>query len=418
MQEAGGGGQHRTLWLVIGILGCVALVTLTCLGGLMALAVFFARPRSLTATETMQMLSVVVLGPVLGIPLIVQSWAGWRGRPSRPFVPPRAGWPGLIVLLVLLALGAVVSLRSPAPALLLPPIHVLVMSLLPLLVLWPVGRALRGTGGSSRDVIAGMAGGGFLGMTAALIGEGVVILAVVIIVTIIVMATPGGPERIQELAERVQEADWPADAQNLLPLLLSPAVVLSLLGVFSIPVPLIEEAVKTLATGIAGRWARPTPARAFLWGVASGAGFALAENLFNGALGGAERWLPGAIARFGTTVMHCATGGLVGWGWGQLWTARRPWRLPGCYAAAVLVHAAWNAFAVGAGLLDIGVMAHAGKFPLTYLLLGMLALLVLFTTASFVALLVAGRRLAAQTEQAQEPAPVVIAPGLSESLPL
>ena len=41
---------------------------------------------------------------------------------------------------------------------------------------------------------------------------------------------------------------------------------------------------------------RPGPARALLWGVAGGAGFALAENLFNGALGGTEGWAPGAVA--------------------------------------------------------------------------------------------------------------------------
>ncbi len=414
--------QRHTLWLVIGILGCVAFVTLTCLGGLIALMTLFSGPRSLTATQTLPMVSAVVVGPVLGIPLIVQGWAGWRGRPSRPFAPSRAWWLGLLLLTVLLALGAVVSLRSLAPALLLPPIHVLAMALLPVLVLWLVGRALRGRGGSWRDVIAGMAGGGFLGTTAALIGEGLIVFAVIIIVTIIVMVTPGGPERIQELASRMQDQDWTADAQNLLPVLLSPAVVLSVLGILSIPVPLIEEGVKTLATGVAGRWVRPTPARAFLWGVAGGAGFALAENLFNGALGGVEGWLPGAISRLGATVMHCFTGGLVGWGWGQLWTARRPWRLLGCYVAAVLVHAVWNASAVGAAFLGVALMAQkGGVLQVTFMLLGtltLLGLLVLLTLVFLAALIVAGRRLAARAERAQEQAPMVTAPGLSEAPPL
>jgi len=411
--------QRRTLWLVIGILGCVALVTLTCLGGLIALMTFFSGPRSLTATQTLPMVSAIVVGPVLGIPLILEGWAGWRGRPSRPFAPPRVWWLGLIVLAVLLALGGIVSLRPLAPVLLLPPIHVLAMSLLPLFVLWPVGRALRGKGGSWRDVIAGMAGGGFLGMTVALIGEGLIVLAVIITVTIVAMVTPGGPERIQELASRMQDPDWIADTQNLLPLLLSPAVVLSTLGILSIPVPLLEESVKTLATGVAGRWLRPTPARAFLWGVAGGAGFALAENLFNGALGGVEGWLPGAISRFGATVMHCFTGGLVGWGWGQLWTARRPWRLLGCYAAAVLVHAVWNASAVGVAFLSVGLMAQKGRvLQVTFMLLGMLAflgLLVLLTLVFLVALTVVGHRLAAQVEQAQEQTPVVVATSLPEA---
>lgn len=413
--------QRRTLWLVIGILGCVALVMLTCVGGLMALAVLLSGPRPLTATQTMPMVGAVVVGPVLGIPLILQGWAGWQGRPSHPFVPPRAWWLWL-VLAVLIALGAAVSLLSPASALLLPPIHALTMILLPLLVLWLTGRALRGKGGSWRDAIAGMASGGFLGTTIALIGEGLIVFAVILIVTIIVMATPGGPERVGELAARMQDPDWMGNIQNLSPLLLSPAVVLATLGIFSIPVPLIEESVKTLATGVAGRWLRPTPARAFLWGVAGGAGFALAENLFNGAIGGIEGWLPGAVSRLGATVMHCFTGGLVGWGWGQLWTGRRPWRLLGCYAAAVLVHAVWNASAVGVAFLSVGLMAQEGRaVQITFALLGMLTLLgllALLTGIFLVALIAAGRRLAAQAEQAQEQSPAVAASGFSQSLSL
>lgn len=403
--------RRRTLWLVMAILGCVALVTLACLGGLLTLAMFIPVPDSLSPAQTLPLAGMLALGPVLGIPLVLQGWAGWRGRPSRPFALPRAGWLWL-VLAVLLGLGAAISMLSLAPALLLPPIHVLVMALLPLLVLWWVGRALRGKGGSWRDVIAGMAGGGFLGMTVALIGEGLIVFVVIIVATIVIMVTPGAPERLDELATHMRDPAWAADIQNLLPLLLSPAVILSALGVFSIPVPLLEEGVKTLATGIAGRWLRPTPARAFLWGVAGGAGFALAENLFNGALGGVEGWLPGTVSRFGATVMHCFTGGLVGWGWGQLWTARRPWRLLGCYAVAVLVHAVWNAAAVGAVFLGVSLLAHQGEISQVLLpLLGVLAilgLLVLLTAAFIAALILAGRRLAAQAEQTERASALLV----------
>jgi hypothetical protein len=410
--------HRRALWLIIGILGCVTLVTLTCLGGLLALATLLSGPGSLTATQTLPMAGMLLLGPILGIPLVLQGWAGWRGRPSRPFNPPRAWWLWL-ALVVLVALGAAISLLPLAPALLLPPIHVLVMALLPLLMLWLVGRASRGRAGSWRDVVAGMAGGGFLGMTVALIGEGLVILAAIIVLTVVVMMTPGAPERINELATRMQDPAWATDIQNLLPLLLSPAVVLSALGVFSIPVPLIEEAVKTLATGIAGRWIRPTPVRAFLWGVAGGAGFALAENLFNGAIGGVEGWAPGALSRFGATALHCFTGGLVGWGWGQLWTARRPLRLLGCYAVAVAIHALWNAGAVGAAFLGVSLMAHEGEIAqAAFTLLGTLALmglLALLTVAFVAALILAARRLTAQAERLQGQAPTLEEPPVPEA---
>ena len=55
--------------------------------------------------------------------------------------------------------------------------------------------------------------------------------------------------------------------------------------------PAAEEAVKTLGVLLMG-YRRPDGARAFLWGVSVGAGFALVEGLLNGALalGGQEAW--------------------------------------------------------------------------------------------------------------------------------
>jgi hypothetical protein len=178
------------------------------------------------------------------------------------------------------------------------------------------------------------------------------------------------------------------------------------LVLFTIPIPLIEEIFKTLAAGVAARWARPDPARALLWGVAGGAGFALAENLFNGALGGTEGWAPGAVARIGATAMHCFTSGLVGWGWGQLWTERRPLRLLGAYAAAVFIHGVWNAAAMGTVLLSVGALAHEGDELWrasaglgTLMLLGLLAVL---TVVFLLALTTVGQRLAAGSGHLQE----------------
>jgi hypothetical protein len=396
--------QRRALWLIIGILGCGAFVALTCGGGLLTLALALTGEATLTAAETLPLAGLIALGLILGVPLVLQGWAGWRERPSRPFNPSRAWWlwPALVLLV---ALGAVVSLLPLAPALLLPPIHVLTMILLPLFVLTLVGRALRGTGGSWREVVAGVAGGGLLSIGVSLIGEALIVLVAIIALTIIAMMTPGGPEKVAALANEMRDPAWQADITNMLNLLLSPAVAISVLGVLSIPVPLVEEAFKTLTGGMVARWIRPHPARAFLWGVAGGAGFALVENLFSGALGGVESWAAGAIARFGTTAMHCITGGLIGWAWGQLWTARRPLRLLGAYAAAVAIHGLWNAAAAGALLLGAAAVIHEANELLIVLaglgisaFLGMLGLL---TVAFVVGLYLAGRRLAAQAEPPQ-----------------
>jgi RsiW-degrading membrane proteinase PrsW (M82 family) len=395
--------QRRMLWLIVGVAGG-ALVLLGVAGGSLALSFILVRGGTPTAAESLPVAGLMALGLGMGVPLALQGWAAWRARPSRPFEPSGVGWMWL-ALMLLVGLGSAVSSLSLAPALLLPPIHVLTMALPPLIVLWLVGRALRGVGGSWREVVAGMAGGGILGLGTALVGEALLAFALAVVVTAGVLTMPGGVERIATLRADLQDPAWVTDLDNLLPFLLSPAVALSLLGLFSIPVPLIEEAFKTLAAGVVARWVRPQPARAFLWGVAAGAGFALTENLFNGALGGAESWALGVLARLAATVMHCLTGGLVGWGWGQLWTARRPLRLLGSYAAAVTVHGLWNAAAVGTVLLSARAYAHeGGPFQLAPLGLGMvmlIGLLGLLTVTSIFALPLAGRGLAAGAERLQ-----------------
>jgi len=395
--------QRRTLWLIVGIAGG-ALGMLGLGGGLLALALTVVGGSTLTAAESLPLAGIMAFGLVLGIPLALHGWAGWQERPSRLFNPSHVGWLWLLLVL-LIGLGTAVSALSLTPVLLLPPIHVLTMALPPLIILCLVGQALRGLGGSWREVIASMASGGSLGMGASFVSEVLIGFALVVIATVVTLITPGGVERIMALAENLEDPTWQEDLTNLFELLLSPTVAISLLGVFSIPVPLVEEIFKTLVTGVVARWVRPHPARAFLWGVASGAGFALVENLFNGALGGAEGWGVGVISRFGATVMHCVTGGLVGWGWGQLWTARRPLRLLGSYVAAVTVHGLWNTAAVGAVLLSAGAWVHVHKgnelwlAPMGLGLLMLVGTLSLLTVAFLIALPFVGRRLASEVER-------------------
>jgi len=388
--------RRSALWLIVAI-ASLLLSALTCGGGLLVLATLFLNGLTPTVAETLPLAGLVALSLMCGVPLMWHGWAGWRGRPSCQFDPSRT-WLLWLLLAILIGLGAVVSAWSLAPTWLLPSIHVLAMALPPLIILWMVGGVLRGVGGSWREVVAAVAGSGSVGFVAALVGEVLVAVALVVIVTIVALMVPGGVERVESLAENLQDLARRQDLTNLFELLLSPVAVVSALVLFSVPVPLIEEAFKTLAAGVVARWVRPHPARAFLWGVAGGAGFALVENLLGGALSGAEGWALGAVSRLGATVMHCLTGGLVGWGWGQLWTARRPLRLLGSYAIAVTIHGMWNAAAVGAGFLSASAMVHEGNtLALTLIGIGILTLVGLLgsLTMVFVAVLVvAGRRLA------------------------
>jgi hypothetical protein len=130
----------------------------------------------------------------------------------------------------------------------------------------------------------------------------------------------------------------------------------------------------------------------------------LIENVFNGALGGAGGWTAGAAARLGTTVMHCTTGGLVGWGWGQLWQTRRPWRLLGTYGAAVGLHGLWNAASIGSVLLSASAWLRVSE-PVWMALMGAAMIvsvggLVLMTVAFWTALMWSGRRLAGENREA------------------
>ena len=403
--------NQRTLWLLVGI-GGGALATCGFGGGLLALVFMLAGERALTATETLPLAGVMGVSLGFGVPLVVHGMSAWRARPSRPFSPPRV-WPMWLAWIILIILGAVVSLMDLSPTALLPPIHILTMSISPLITLWSAGQALNGTGGSWRDVVAAVVSGGSLGLGLSFVGEALMGLALFVIVLAVAWVTPGGKEQIIALGNYLQDPTWVKDLSNLAELLLSPPAAVAALGIFAIPIPLIEEAFKTLAAGVVARWARPHPARAFLWGVGAGAGFALVENVFNGALGGAEGWPVGAVARLGATLMHCATGGLVGWGWGQLWAKRRPLRLVGSYAGAVFIHGVWNAITVSAVLLSASALIHDGNsiwLPVTSLgTLTSIGLIGLLTVACALAIPLAGRKLAAEARQTR---PADAAPGL------
>ena len=148
-------------------------------------------------------------------------------------------------------------------------------------------------------------------------------------------------------------------------------------------------------------WVRPSPARAFFLGLASGAGFALAENLLNGAVIG-ELWGPGIISRLGATIMHCATGGLMGWGWGQLWTQRRPARLGLAFLGSVGLHGLWNGLAVGAAVSGLFTSSQLDDMVVTgtalLVILALVAVLGFLALAALGGLLWAARTLAQREE--------------------
>jgi RsiW-degrading membrane proteinase PrsW (M82 family) len=154
-------------------------------------------------------------------------------------------------------------------------------------------------------------------------------------------------------------------------------------------VPLVEEAVKSLVPALAGAGQKPAVARLFLWGVASGAGFAVVEGMLNAGLG-TQEWASVALLRIGSSAMHCLTAGLTGWGWGKAWAQRRWLHLLLAYALAVATHGLWNSISVGmiatAGTLEQGALQSA-------LVTTAFVLLALLTLGMIAALMILAKRL-------------------------
>ena len=374
--------------------GLLLAVTACACGPLMLLATSFVGDGAPAGPAVQQALGLTVLGAGMGLALAVDGWHMWQGRTSRPFYPRRT-WLLWAVLLPLLAAGLAISLTDLAPDYLLPPVNTLTMLVLPALILAAVGRVLGGAGGTWRDVIGAVFGGASLGTGLALVVE-VSLVGLLLAGALLLGLVPGGVEGLGLLMEQLEASDLLNEPQILLELF-SPVLLLLALVFLSVVVPLVEEVAKTLGVGLAGIRLRPTPARAFLLGVASGAGFALAENLLNGAIVGVI-WGPGILSRLAATLMHCAAAGLTGWGWGELWTGRRPGRLALALAGAVGLHGLWNGLAAGtvvSVLVAVGRANDPAWAAVTGLVtVALMVALMFLATAALVGMLWAGRALA------------------------
>ena len=213
----------------------------------------------------------------LGLPLAWQAISGLSGKPSGRFGLPLAGGLVLIVVYVLAVAGgqAVVNLR-PSPPLALPPFHVAALALPPLLLLWGTAWLVNDRQFTWRQSWGGLGGGAFGAVGLAFLIEAA-LLALGVAIAVMVMAL--SPEGSVELRNWRPTPGGLADPALLRSLLRNPAVILGLLISVSVVVPLIEEPAKSLVPALVGAWQTPTVNRLFLWGVASGAGFASLKAL-------------------------------------------------------------------------------------------------------------------------------------------
>jgi RsiW-degrading membrane proteinase PrsW (M82 family) len=389
--------EKRPIGLLGILLGATSVIA-ACLCGPLYLSNLVAGIGSQIPVQ--QMTGPFILAVGLGGILIWEGWQIWQGRAPRRFQPRRT-WALWLAFTVLVASGILLSLIPQAPALPGVLINAVVLALLPVLVLATVGKLLKDTDGTWRDVTAGLISGASIGTGLAMVVE--IALAVLAVVFLAAFGLiPGGLEGLESMIEQFNDPSFDILDPQTLSSLLSPGLIFLALAFVAIATPLIEEIVKTLGVGIAGRWLRPSPPRAFLMGVASGAGFALVENLLNGVVAGTF-WIPSILSRLAATLMHCATGGLVGWGWGQLWSKRRLKRWLLAFIGAVGLHSLWNGTVgtmVATGLLGANAGDPIEMAASGLLILGLLVALIFLILASLGGLLWGSWALGRQRPQA------------------
>jgi hypothetical protein len=366
---------------IIVVIAGLSIAFLALLAGVLYLVSPFAMGGQVDLLSSTLSVSFAALGLGLGLPLAWQGVSSLRGRPSRPF-RPRPAWGLVAVFALVVILGQVVLTFDLVPALTFPPFYVLAAVLPPLFFLAFVGRRLAEGGIRWREVVLQLASGAFLATFGAFGVEAVFGLLSIVVVFALTALTPGGAAWSQELWPYLQNPGWFQNPENAYGFLLSPPVLIVLGLLLLVIAPMLEELFKSLGVVVMS-YRRPSRAQSFLWGLAGGAGFALAESLFNGAAS-LETWAGVAIMRVGATAMHCLGGGLMGLGWYYLFATRHHWRILGAYAASVTLHSLWNIAA--SIMLVVSLSATSPATEEIGLALGGLVILALAGSLSLLAL--------------------------------
>ncbi len=286
--------------------------------------------------------SMVAVGAGLGAPLAVAAWRSMQRRASPALRLPPAWWLALIFIGLLL-LGQL-SLGTRLNALLIPPLHVAVSLLPPLLIVAAITSPLQrgGAGLTRRNLVAQFSYGGLVGTALAILVEMGVFLGVLVSAGILVGLAPGAQDNLLRLAEDLQAEALYGDPLRLLRSLMSPGVVLGLGLLVAGAVPLIEEFIKSLGAPINGVvQGRLTRAQAFAFGVMAGVGFSFVEALFYAAQQLPHGWATGVVLRGLTAVIHGAATGLFALGWYEA-ASGRPARFLLYAAGGIAIHALWN----------------------------------------------------------------------------
>jgi hypothetical protein len=212
----------------------------------------------------------------------------------------------------------------------------------------------------ARIAIGGIPGGSRLGLWGSvsagmLVGTG--IAATLEIALLLVAIGAGGayllanPHQLiaaQQLVRELTRLGNPDESLALLaPIITSPLALALALAAVALATPVIEELAKSVAI-----WAQygrlSAGAHGFWVGALSGAGFALFEGIMVSSSAG-EGLAAILMLRAGSSLMHILACGLAGWGIAVFRETASASRMLAGYAAAIGVHATWNAVVVTIG---------------------------------------------------------------------
>lgn len=361
--------KRQLAWLTTGILALGwLLLSLGCVGAAL-IAGLAPEALRLRSGGPVLVAGMGGLSLVLAAGWLIAARNGFLGRISLPWRPRRAWAVVGVLLFITLSLALVLPVRWHT-SLLFTPVHAGLIVLTTLILLfvaaYAAGPHLAPTG---RQWLLTL-GFGALSALPAIVLELIALVLVITSAVVFVSILPGGTaylEQLQVLIEQLRSLDLEGSQSLIIDFLRSPLILSVLLVAFGLVAPLTEELVKTaLVPFLVWRERGASLTRAYLWGLACGAGFAMLEGIGNGgtSLGNESwgAWASGIATRIPASAMHMLVSGLIGIGWAYFWRGQR-WRLPLFYFLAITFHGLWNTFAVGM----IGGSAFAVDDPLSLL---------------------------------------------------
>ncbi len=310
--------------------------------------------------------------------------------------------PKRLILLfpVIILIGHWANQQEAISWLILPPIHLLAVSIPILWLLWLGIRQLKQF--SSQRAWGIFTSGLILGPAAIFAFE---IPALLFVFFLGAFSLALNPESILELEQLLRTIEYMSpDSTEALEFLTqiinNPTAIFFAISFFSVIVPLIEEALKPIGVWLLARRAL-SPREGFMAGIISGAGYALFENLGNIALG--SSWSTLVLGRVGTSIMHIFTAGIIGYTLALAWKENRYLRLGAAYLLAIIIHGLWNGLAILSAIA--GLNLEDAILP-AYMMPTSTIAMIAMTTGLFILLILANRKIRSDDSGAQIRPPI------------